>query len=76
MRIFRHLTEILPCPVRPFRMEPVLLDALPTLPLSARDREALVAWTADPTAPLQDLATAMRVRGEKAEQEGWWLRRS
>lgn len=75
LRIFRHLTEILPCPVSPWRMEPDLLERLPTLPLTDRDREALVAWSGDPDAPLQDLAAALLVAGVKAEQEGWWLRR-
>lgn len=76
LRIFRHLQQVLPCPVRPWRMEPELLDALPTRPLTSRDREALVAWRADPTAPLQDLAAALMERGVKAEQEGWWLARA
>lgn len=75
LRIFRHLQQILPCPVRPWRMEPELLDRLPTQPLTARDREALRAWRQDPDAPLQALAEALLARGVKAEQEGWWLRR-
>ena len=75
LRIFRHLTEILPCPVSPWRMEPDLLNRLPTQPLTDRDREALVAWRADPDAPLQELAAGLLGAGVKAEQEGWWLRR-
>lgn len=75
LRIFRHLSETLPCPVAPWRMEPTLLDVLPTQPLTDRDRDALAAWRADPAAPLQDLAAALLARGVKAEQEGWWLRR-
>lgn len=75
LRIFRHLTEILPCPVSSWRMEPDLLNQLPTQPLTDRDREALVAWRADPNAPLQELAAGLLVAGVKAEQEGWWLRR-
>ena len=75
LRIFRHLTEILPCPVTPWRMEPDLLDRLPTQPLTDHDRAALVAWCADPDAPLQELANRLLMAGVKAEQEGWWLRR-
>lgn len=70
LRIFRHLTEILPCLVSPWRMEPDLLSRLPTQPLTDRDREALVAWRGDPDAPLQEQAAALLGAGVKAEQEG------
>lgn len=66
IRILEHLRRILPCPVHAFRMEPELLDRLPTQPLTPRDRAALGSMT-DP------LALAMLVRGVKAEQEGWFL---
>ena len=75
LRITRHLQEILPCEVTPWRMEPELLGQLPTQPLTDRDREALIAWRADPAAPLQPLAEELLKTGLKAEQEGWWLRR-
>ena len=74
MRILRHLSAILPCPVSPWRMEPALLEQLPTRPLTARDREALVLWLADLEAPLRELAEAMLSKGVKVEQEGWFLR--
>jgi hypothetical protein len=73
LRILRHLGSIVSCPVRPYRMEPTLLDRLPTRPLSPRDRVGLAAWLNDPEAPLRDLAVAMLERGVKAEQEGWFL---
>ncbi|MBW2253714.1 MAG: DUF2399 domain-containing protein [Deltaproteobacteria bacterium] len=73
LRILRHLQERLPVPVVPWRMEPELLDRLPTLPLTKRDEEGLRAWAEDETAPLRELAEAMVARREKAEQEGWFL---
>lgn len=74
LRIFRHLCQILPVPVSPWRMDVDTLDHLPTRSLTPRDREALGAWLADPTAPLHDLARVLLERGVKAEQEGWFLR--
>jgi len=73
LRILRHLAAILPCPVRPWRMEPELLGRLPGRPLTPRDRDALAAWVADPEAPLRDLAEAILACGVKVEQEGWFL---
>lgn len=76
LRIFRHLEETLPVPVKPWRMEPELLEGLPTLPLTSRDRSGLAAWLADDGAPLRELALALLERGVKAEQEGWFLARA
>ncbi|MFO0750333.1 MAG: DUF2220 family protein [Myxococcota bacterium] len=73
LRILRHLADILPVPVAPYRMQPELLDVLPTRPLTARDRAGLEAWLTDPAAPARDLAAAMLARGVKAEQEGWFV---
>jgi hypothetical protein len=60
--------------VRPFRMEPELLDRLPTDPLTDADQAALRAWLVDPTAPDKELASALLRVGRKAEQEGWFVR--
>jgi hypothetical protein len=73
LRILKHLGEILPVPVRPFRMEAELLDRLPTLPLTERDREGLTAWLEAPDPLCADLVRAMLARDRKAEQEGWFL---
>ena len=73
LAILRHLQSCLPVPVRLWRMEPALLETLPSLPLSEEDRKRLHAWQADPQAPLQELAAAMLQAGRKVEQEGWFL---
>jgi hypothetical protein len=73
IRIFRHIAKKLPVPLTPWRMEPGLLDRLPTLPLTARDRKGLQAWVEERDAPLQELARELLERGVKAEQEGWFL---
>lgn len=73
IRILRHLQEVLPLPVRPFRMEPQLLHHLPTQLLTERDEAALCAWIEDEDAPCRELAAMMLNRGAKAEQEGWHL---
>lgn len=75
LRILRHLSERLPSAVEPWRMEPGLLDQLPTTPLSDLDREGLTAWLSDPEAPAHALARALLDRGVKSEQEGWFLAR-
>lgn len=74
LRILRHLQTLLPVPVRPFRMDPALLEQLPTQPLTERDRIGLVQWLQDPEAPCHTLAQTMLERDQKAEQEGWFLR--
>jgi len=73
LRILRVLDDLLPVPVRPFRMEPELLDRLPTKPLTGYDRRGLKAWVADEAAPCRELAAAMLDRDRKVEQEGWFL---
>jgi len=73
LRILRVLDELLPVPVLPFRMEPELLDRLPTKPLTGYDRGGLKAWVADEAAPCRELAAAMLERDRKVEQEGWFL---
>jgi len=73
LRILRHLGELLPVPVRPFRMEPELLDRLPTIPLTDGDREGLMAWLEAPDARCPELVRAMLARDRKAEQEGWFM---
>ena len=73
LRILRYLRDTLPIPVHPFRMDPALLDRLPTRPLTTRDREALEAWLADPEAPAHPLARALLAANAKAEQESWFL---
>lgn len=75
LRILRHLAEELPVPVRPWRMEPELLERLPTLPLTPADRDGLQAWVEDPGAPARRLAEALLRTDRKAEQEGWLLLR-
>ena len=73
LRIFRHLRDTLPARVEAFRMEPKLLEQLPTRPLTATDREGLRHWREDDEAPLKDLAVALLERGVKVEQEAWFL---
>jgi|GEM_PF-2366452 len=73
LRILKHLGELLPVPVRAYRMDAELLDRLPTLPLTERDREGLTAWLEQPDPPCAALARAMLATGRKAEQEGWFL---
>ncbi|MFU8802846.1 MAG: Wadjet anti-phage system protein JetD domain-containing protein [Bradymonadaceae bacterium] len=73
LRIFRHLQEILPVSVRPFRMEPRLLDELVGIPLNDSERAGLVAWLEDEGAPLKELAGAMLEADRKVEQEVWFL---
>jgi len=73
LRILRYLVDAIPGHVEPWRMEPDLLKRLPTTPLTPRDIAGLKAWCDDPTAPGQDLARALLQKGEKAEQEGWFL---
>jgi hypothetical protein len=73
LRILKHLQALVPVPVQPWRMEPALLDRLPTIPLSADDRHGLERYRADPRAPAPALAAALLSAGRKAEQEGWYV---
>jgi Wadjet anti plasmid transformation system JetA-like protein len=73
LRILRHLQSIAPVEVRPFRMDPALLEQLPTKPLTENDRAGLKAWIDDQAAPHRDLAQALVHADRKAEQEGWFL---
>ena len=76
LRILRQIQTLVPIEVRPYRMEPELLDRLPSQPLTLNDKASLAAWLADGTAPARDLAQALLNCGRKAEQEGWFLLRS
>ena len=76
LRILRQIQTLVPIEVRPYRMEPELLDRLPTQPLTLNDKASLAAWLTDGTAPARDLAQALLSCGRKAEQEGWFLLRS
>ncbi|MCP4604325.1 MAG: DUF2399 domain-containing protein [Proteobacteria bacterium] len=73
LRIFKYLSESLPVPVRSFRMEPELLDVLPTTKLTDRDCDGLESWLKQKNPLLIELAEAMLNKGCKAEQEGWFL---
>lgn len=72
LRIFRHLREVLPVAVEPFRMEPALLGQLPGCPLTDDDIDGLRSWL-DDDAPLPKLAAQLLEHGEKVEQESWFL---
>ena len=65
-----HVRTLARVDVQPLRMEPELLDRLPTDPLTDADQAALRAWVADPNAPDKELADALLRAGRKAEQEG------
>lgn len=75
LRILRYLRSFSPIEVRTFRMEPSLLDVMPTLRLLASERAQLEKWIEDAMAPGRELAAGMLARGRKAEQEAWYLRR-
>jgi len=57
----------------PWRMEPALLDELPTRPLTEHDRRRLSRYLEDPDNPLRDVAQALLDRGCKLEQEALML---
>jgi hypothetical protein len=73
LRILRQIRSLVPVGVHPHRMEPDLLQRIPTQPLTDNDRNALAAWIADSTTPDRELAEAILASGKKAEQEGWFL---
>lgn len=73
LRILRQIRSLIGVTVCPYRMEPALLDHLPTQPLTDSDKAALITWVADTDAPDRDLARALLASGRKAEQEGWYL---
>ena len=75
LRILRHMAQSLNTAVVPYRMEPELLDTLPTLPRTHRERVHLTQWITDETAPCKSLVRKMLDTNRKAEQESWYLKR-
>ena len=68
--LLRLVTEVAPSvAVSTWRMTPDLLDHPAAQPLTPHDRRRLESFLDDATCPQRDLASAMRVRGTKLEQE-------
>lgn len=60
-------------PLRPWRMDPPLLDHPLAVPLTPHDQHRLHAYLADPSTPLRALARAMLESDHKLEQEALLL---
>lgn len=73
LRILEHLRQTFPCPVRPFRMDPELLEELPTRPLTDSDRAELQKWLGDCAAPVRTQVKALLAADRKLEQEAWYV---
>ena len=70
----RLISRLVPAvPLRPWRMDPALLDHPLAVPLTPHDRHRLFAYLTDSGAPLRALARAMVESDHKLEQEALLL---